>query len=255
MALQKITQTLLGGFQTSPSGRVEHSRVALRINNAIDAFESLNRDRSRTKSEKALMYAELQDRHGRAIKADLDRFGAELLKRTDYFDAKVDAVLKSVSLKDAVQTIANLKAAGMNSQQLAEAAHENPEIAVCMWRSPSGLSGWSEPVAKAAALRHHPEILELAEQNQNDYKSYESICRVADQTILTIGMDIDKQALAERFDPAKLSPEPQEKTQADTNAMLGKVEQTDFKKDTAEQVSEHIGAYGATYAGPKVSGK
>ena len=49
MALSKFTETLIRGFQTSPAGAAAHHAVGLRINQAIDVFDAINADKSRTK--------------------------------------------------------------------------------------------------------------------------------------------------------------------------------------------------------------
>ncbi|MBL0600517.1 MULTISPECIES: hypothetical protein [Aeromonas] len=217
MALTKYTDTLIRGFQTSPNGAVGHHRVALRVNQAIDAFNGLNADTTRSRSEKAPLYKQLQEQHGKAIKADLDKFGNELLARTDAHEAKVAKVLNSVSLADAVQIVAGLKAAGLTAEQFRSAIADSGEIAVAMARVPQALSGLSADVATAAALNHYPDLLAEAAANERDFSAYSSLSNVVDRTIREIGMNVDEQALASRFDEAALAPRPEPKTQAEQN--------------------------------------
>lgn len=255
MALQKFMPTGMAGFNTSTAGAVGHHRVAYRINNAIDVFEALNKDTSRTRSEKAVMYKQLQEKHGRAIKADYELMGKELLQRTENYEQQVEKVLTSVSLADAVQIVAGLKAAGLKADQLMSAVADSKEIAVAMARVPQALSGMTPEISKAAAIKHYPQLVELGEENQRDFSSYSSLGKVVDSTILQIGMSVDEIALAKRFNPEALNPEPQAKTQADVNAMMAKVDNSAFEQATNEQIAEHVGMYGSTYAGPKPSGK
>lgn len=248
MALQKFTQTLMNGIGTSPAGAVAHHRVAIRINTAIDAFESINRDASRTKSEKAVFYKQLQEQHGRAIQADLDKFAHELMARTESYEAGVSKVMNSVGLADAVQIVAGLKAAGLSSEQLLSAVRDSSEIAVAMARVPQALSGLTPDVATAAVVKHHPQLAQLGEENQRDFSSYESLSRVVDRTIAHIGLNVDQQALAERFDEAKLSPDPVPKTVAQEQAQMAKVVDPAFEQATNEQIAEHVGIYGYAHA-------
>ena len=217
MALTKYTDTLIRGFQTSPAGAAAHHRVALRVNQAIDAFTALNCDRSRTNGEKSLFYKRLQEQHGKAIKADLETFGKELLARTDAHEAKVAKVLNSVSLADAVQIVAGLKAAGLTAEQFRSAIADSGEIAVAMARVPQALSGLTPEVATAAALNHYPDLLAEAAANERDFSAYSSLSNVVDRTIREIGMNVDEQALASRFDEAALAPQPEPKAQAEQN--------------------------------------
>lgn len=249
MALSKFTLSLMNGVGTSTSGAIAHSRTAIRVNAAIDAFNMLNADTSRTRSEKAPLYKKLQEQHGRAIEADLERFASELLQRTENYEQQVEKVLSSVSLADAVQIVAGLKAAGLKNDQLLSAVADSAEIAVAMARVPQALSGLTPDVAKAAAIKHYPALVQLGEENERDFSSYSSLSRVVDKTVLTIGMNIDQQALAARFDESKLAPQPEPKTMAEQNAIIDQA--------TKEQAAEHVGMYGATHldGGPKPSAK
>ena len=206
MALQKYTDTLIRGFQTSPNGAVGHHRVALRVNQAIDAFTELNGDRSRTKGEKALFYKQLQEQHGKAIKADLETFRAELNARIEAHTQAAEKALTGVSMAEAVQIVVGLKQAGLNADALRATIADSKEIAVAMARVPSALSGFAPETVKQAAMKHFPELVAEDESLDRDCSAFKSLENVVAKTIMEIGMNVDEQALADRFDPSRLDP-------------------------------------------------
>jgi len=61
-------------------------------------------------------------------------------------------------------------------------------------------------------------LLAEAAANERDFSAYSSLSNVVDRTIREIGMNVDEQALASRFDESKLSPDAAPKTQAEQNA-------------------------------------
>ncbi|MCY9822473.1 hypothetical protein [Aeromonas media] len=206
MALSKFTDTLIKGFQTSPAGAAAHHAVALRINNAIDVFDALNADKSRPKSEKAVMYKQLQDQHGGDIRKSLARFHDDLSARADNLAQAADKALTSVSMAEAVQIVVGLKQAGLSADAIRATIADSKEIAVAMARVPSALSGFEPEVATRAALKHFPELVADEDAIRRDLSAYQSLERVVAKTIMEIGMNVGEQALAARFDPSRLNP-------------------------------------------------
>lgn len=248
MALSRIPNTLIRGFQTSDNGAVGHHRVAIRINNAIDVFDALNADKTRSRAEKAPLFKQLQTQHGEAIRKDMDRFHRELLARADHHAAQAEKVLNSIDMAAAVQIAVGLKSAGLSSDQVLEAVHNSREIAIALARVPTVLSGMSTAVAVKAAMKHHPELVEAEAELQRDLDAYKSIERVASNTILQLGMSVDELALAERFNPEALNPTPEPKTVAQEQAQMAKVVDPAFEQATNEQIAEHVGIYGYAHA-------
>lgn len=218
MALSKYTETLIRGFNTSLVGAANHHSAALRINNAVDTFDMLNADNSRTRSEKAPMYKKLQEKHGKAINDAVARMGKDILSRTETYEGKVSKVMTSMSLVESVQLVASLKAAGLSTDQIRATIADSAEVAVAFARAPQALTGFSKEVAQSAALKHFPELTEEEAELSRDYSAFQSLSKNAEKTIREIGYNIDEQALAARFDESALDPKAEPVTAADVNA-------------------------------------
>lgn len=206
MALSKFTESLIRGFQTSPAGAAAHHAVGLRINQAIDVFDAINADKSRTKGEKAPLYKQLQEKHGADINRSLERFRAELNARIEAHTQAAEKALTGVSMAEAVQIVVGLKQAGLNADALRATIADSKEIAVAMARVPSALSGFAPETVKQAAMKHFPELVAEDESLDRDCSAFKSLENVVAKTIMEIGMNVDEQALADRFDPSRLDP-------------------------------------------------
>lgn len=203
----KYTSNLLGGFQTSPGAAVHHTKAAIRINEAYAKREALNGDKTRSKGEKSPMFKKLSEQYDKALASSLDAYQKFLGEQLDAHEKAEAAMLNRVSLVDAVQIVASLRAAGLNGDALSKAAAGNVEIATAMARVPSELSQWSADTAKATLLRHYPDHVAAVEQLEHDYRAFQSLQKTAAQTVRELSYDVDEQALQSRFDAESLEGE------------------------------------------------
>lgn len=219
------TSNMLRGFGTSAHVQDHHYRAALKVNDAIAMHKALMSDRTRTRSEKSPMLAQLQKKLAQEAARDVQAMRNNLEARHIELEKREAAVLASMTMADALALTNAMK--GLTASEMVAATRENRELALAMAIVPSSLSGFSKDQAvKTLIDAHYPDLKEANDAIAGDLRAFDSLERNVENVVRELGNDVDWNALESRFDPARLEVAPPPKTMHDQNVELARLERS-----------------------------
>lgn len=214
---QTYTNTLAKGFQTSEAMGKLHLNAARDFNLGVNTTAAISGDRTRTKAEKADIYAKhranqakVYEKHIRAMRNYLDSEASRI-------ENAIAAAKSGVDKMAAMQLIATLKAGGTPLNVITEMARADIDLARALAVVPESMSGLSAVNAEMLLVTSHlPEIDAALDQYNWDQKSLDSFERNTQIADRDISSQIDHQALSTRVDVDTLfKPDVVEKTAHD----------------------------------------
>lgn len=204
MAISKYTITLMQGFGTTPAFGVLHHKTAATFNRAIDMRSGIDADRSRSRSEKATLYRELQTSTAKALEKSLKDMLGQMNARSDKLDAEKASIKSGLKMAEAIQIVAALRGAGFDTAAITDMAKDSKDVAVALNVVPSALSGLSPESAESVMLKHFPELVQAESELAADFSAYKSLERNVSLLNTELVVSIDSSALETRFDESQL---------------------------------------------------
>lgn len=195
MSNYKFPEEYISGVKTTGMSKVRFGTTAALINRVQDAKLRIERDTSRSPSERQALMRKLLDESRVAINAAQDKFRAEvagnLVGRTLDVRQKakghkslVENLQLFAALKGSMPAGADLKSLIMNSKELSSCAASLPDEVL-------KANGLSSDFAAAALAKNYPEITEADEDFENNMSELERLDTIVNEVL----GDIEARAL------------------------------------------------------------